>query len=185
MDKFFGEVKLEGGASKRRRPQQGRYEPREPFQSQEPRESSLLISLASRVVRQEEELKILRQDHALIYFMKPGEHTMLSHLYRTAQQFLKKQNENPHWTPGQHPLKAIMAVAVFNELGARLERARKEEEFSSKVKELGWRDPAVGWRFQYWDSAVKQLVEDKSKKPLTDQEVSIHLQTCRSLSSFC
>ena len=61
-----------------------------------------------------------------------------------------------------------MAVAVFNELGARLERACKEEEFSLKVKKLGWRDPAVGWRFQYWDSAVKHLVEDKSKKPLTD-----------------
>ena len=181
------EVKLEGGASKRRRPQQGRYESREQFQfqGQEPRGSSLLISLARQAVRQEEELKILRQDHALIYFMKPGEHTMLGHLYRTAQQFLQKQSKNPHWASGQHPLKAIMAVAVFNELGARLERARKEEEFSSKVKELGWRDPAVGWRFHYWDSAVKHLVEDKSKKPLTDQEVSIHLQTCRSLSSFC
>ena len=174
---------MEGGASKRRRPQPGRHESREQlqFQGQEPRGSSLLISLAKQAVRQEEELKILRQDHALIYFMKPGEHTMLSHLYRTAQQFLKKQNENPHWTPGQHPLKAIMAVAVFNELGARLERACKEEDFSSKVKELGWRDPAGGWRFQSWDSAVKHLVEDKSRKPLTDQEVSVHLQKLAKL----
>ena len=122
---------MEGGASKRRRPQPGRHESREQlqFQGPEPRGSSLLISLARQVIRQEEELKVLRQDHALIYFMKPGEHTMLSHLYRTAQQFLKKQNENPHWAPGQHPLKAIMAVAVFNELGARLERACKEEDF--------------------------------------------------------
>eukprot|EP00439_Symbiodinium_sp_Y106_P046963 s2644_g6.t1 len=184
LDQFFGEVKVEGGASKRRRPQSGHHESQEQIQlsGPEPRgHSSLLISLARQVIRQEEELKVLRQDHALIYFMKPGEHTMLSHLYRTAQQFLKKQSENPHWAPGQHPLKAIMAVAVFSELGARLERACKEEDFSLKIKELGWRDPAVGWRFQYWDNAVKHLVEDKSRKPLTDQEVAAHLQKLAKL----
>ena len=175
---------MEGGASKRRRPQPGHHESREQIQlsGPEPRgHSSLLISLARQVIRQEEELKVLRQDHALIYFMKPGEHTMLSHLYCTAQQFLKKQSENPHWAPGQHPLKAIMAVAVSSELGARLERACKEEDFSLKIKELGWRDPAVGWRFQYWDNAVKHLVEDKSRKPLTDQEVAAHLQKLAKL----
>ncbi|CAE7249285.1 PRP2 [Symbiodinium sp. CCMP2592] len=178
LAEFFGELKQEGAAQKRRRPQSRQY-PRAPhrdhFNEQAPREFSLLISLARQVIRQEEEIKVLRQDHALIFFMKPGEHNMLCHLYRTAQQFQKKQSENPGWTPGQQPLKAIMAAAVFNELGIRLDPACKEEDFALA------RDPAVGWKFQYWDPAVKHLVEDKSRKPITDQEVASHLQKLTQL----
>ena len=37
----------------------------------------------------------------------------------------------------------------------RLDRACQEEDFAQKVKDLGWRDPAVGWRFQCWNPAVR------------------------------
>ena len=170
-----------GTAQKRHRPQGGARELRGNYRDYRDRESSLVISLARQLVRQEEEIKVLRQDHALIFFMKPGDHNMLCHLYRTAQQFQKKQAENPAWTPGQQPLKAIMAVAVFNELGLRLDRACKEEDFAQKVKDLRWRDPAVGWRFQCWNPVVRHLGEDKTRKPITDQEVAAHLQKLTKL----
>ncbi|CAE7367984.1 PRP2 [Symbiodinium sp. CCMP2592] len=184
LEEFFGELKQEGLSQKRRRPHENRQSWNRPHRDhfeQVPREPSLLLSLARQVIRQEEEIKILRQDHALVFFLKPGEHNMLCHLYRTAQQFQKKQSENPGWAPGQQPLKAVMAVALFNELGLRLDRACKEEDFTQKVKELGWRDPAVGWKFQYWDPTVKHLVEDKSRKPLTDQDVATHLKKLTQL----
>ena len=185
LAQFFGAVKQEGHAPKRRRPQGGHREthdhPRDQFQGPAHRESSLVITLARQLVKQEEEIKVLRQDHALIFFMKPGEHNILCHLYHTGQLFQKKQTENPGWKPGQQPLKAIMAVAMFTELGIRLDRACQEEDFAQKFKDLGWRDPAVGWRFQYWNPAVRHLEEDKSRKPLTDQEVAGHLQKLAQL----
>ena len=74
-----------------------------------------------------------------------------------------------------------MAVALFTELGVRLDRACKEEDFAQKVKDSGWRDPAVGWRFQCWSPVVRHLEEDKTKKPLMDQEVAGHLHKLTKL----
>ena len=37
----------------------------------------------------------------MIFFMKPGEHNVLCHLFHTGQQFQKKQAENPGWKPGR------------------------------------------------------------------------------------
>ena len=74
LAQFFGAVKQEGNAPKRRRPKGGYREtrdyPRDQFQETPHRESSLVISLARQLVRQEEEIKVLRQDDALIFFMK-------------------------------------------------------------------------------------------------------------------
>ena len=46
-------------------------------------------------------------------------------------------------------VEARPTTSQFTELGVRLDRACQEEDFAQKVKDLGWRDPAVGWRFQY------------------------------------
>ena len=140
-----------------------------------PRDTSLLLTLARQVIKQDQEIKVLRQDQALIWFMRPGEHNMLCHLYKAAKQFAQKQQDNPTWEPGKHPLKVVMAVALFTELGHRLERACKEEDFSKKVKDLGWRDPAAGWCFQQWNPSLQHLEADKTRTPLTDQQVAQHL----------
>ena len=186
MAEFFGAVKQEqqeGGASKRRRPQYGARDQREYRNSRDqeypvdgrPKDASLLFALARQVIKQDQEIKILRQDHALIWFMRPGDHNILCHLYRTARQFTQQQQDNPKWGPGQQPLKVVMAIALFTELGHRLEKACKDEEFSKKIKELGWRDPAVGWSFQTWNPTLRCLEADSSRTPLSDQQVAQHL----------
>ena len=78
-------------------------------------------------------------------------------------------------------MEARPATSQGAEPGVRLDRACQAEDFSQKVKDLGWRDPAVGWRFQYWNPAVRHLEEDKSRKPLTGQEVAGHLQKLTQL----
>ena len=62
-----------------------------------------------------------------------------------------------------------MAVALFQELGVRLERTCQDDTLAKKIQELGWRDPATGWKFQRWNGTLKCLEEDTAQKPLTDQ----------------
>ncbi|CAE7368000.1 unnamed protein product, partial [Symbiodinium microadriaticum] len=149
---------------------------------QEPQQPDLLITLARQVVKQEEEIKLLKQDHSLVLFFRPGEHTMLGFLYKTAKEFKAKQEANPQWTPGQQPLKAVMALALFTELGNRLQSVCQDQAKATRAKELGWRDPTVGWKYQRWNVQLKALEEDTSRPPLTDTEVATHIQKlCQTL----
>eukprot|EP00439_Symbiodinium_sp_Y106_P071911 s1460_g13.t1 len=68
--------------------------PRDQFQETPRRESSLVISLARQLVRQEEEIKVLRQDHVLIFFMKPGEHNMLLDRACQEEDFAQKEDKS-------------------------------------------------------------------------------------------
>ncbi|OLP76319.1 hypothetical protein AK812_SmicGene43763 [Symbiodinium microadriaticum] len=132
---------------------------------------------------QEEEIKLLKQDHSLIFFLRPGENSMISHLFQTAKSFKAKQAANPQWAPGQQPLKVIMAIAMFKELGARLEALCQDQTRLAQVKEFGWRDPATGWKFQRWNPQLKALEEDNSRSPVSDQMVANNLQKlCQALA---
>ena len=155
--------------NKRRRPPAGSFR-------QEPQQPDLLLTLARQVVKQEEEIKLLKQDHSLVLFFRPGEHTMLGFLYKTAKEFKAKQEANPQWTPGQQPLKAVMALALFTELGNRLQSVCQDQAKATRAKELGWRDPTVGWKYQRWNVQLKALEEDTSRPPFTDKEVAVHIR---------
>ena len=74
-------------------------------------------------------------------FLKPGEHNILHHLFQTAKAFQAKQQSNPTWTPGQLPLKTVMAIALFQELGVRLERTCTEEAIAYKSTGTGLERP--------------------------------------------
>ena len=163
--------------NKRRRPALGQS------RDDMPAHPSLVVSLAKQVIRQEEEIKLLKQDHSLIFFLRPGENSMINHLFQTAKSFKAKQAANPQWAPGQQPLKVIMAIAMFKELGARLEALCQDQTRLAQVKEFGWRDPATGWKFQRWNPQLKALEEDNSKSPISDQMVANHLQKlCQALA---
>ncbi|CAE7334859.1 unnamed protein product, partial [Symbiodinium microadriaticum] len=169
MEEFFGPLNTGNtGAfhllqqpNKRRRPPAGSF--------REPQQPDLLLTLARQVVKQEEEIKLLKQDHSLVLFFRPGEHSMLGFLYKTAKEFKAKQEANPQWTPGQQPLKAVMALALFTELGNRLQLVCQDQAKATEAKELGWRDPTVGWKYQRWNVQLKALEEDTSRPPLDGQ----------------
>ena len=125
-------------------PQQPRRQHRDP----------LLFTLAKTVLKQQEELQVLRQDTAFILFMKPGEHSEMSH--KTAINFKTKQEAEPDWKLGQLPLRMVLAVALFKELTDCLNQVLASQEKLKKAVELGWRDEA-GWRFQRWNPTLKHL----------------------------
>ena len=117
----------------------------------------------------------IRTMHSLVFFLRPGDHNTLHHLYLKGQKYQKEQQESTGWTPAHQPVRTFVAIALFQELGVRLERAQKEENLANKIKALGWRDPSVGWKYQRWDPTVKALVEDSSWAPISDQTAASHL----------
>ena len=55
-------------------------------------------------------------------------------------------------------------------------KRKKTWRTRSRPAALGWRDPAVGWKYQRWDPTVKALVEDSSRAPISDQTAASHRQ---------
>ena len=115
LDEFFGSVRTNNQgvlSNKRRRPPPGITKKHHP-------QPDLLFTLARQVVRQEEEIKLLKQDHSIVMFLRPGEYSMLGHLFQTAKAFKA--------VPGQQPLKTVMALALLTELGPRLQAVCQDQ----------------------------------------------------------
>ena len=92
-----------------------------------------MFTLAKAVLKQQEELQVLRQDSAFILFMKPGETSVMSHLYQTALNFKTKLEADPQWKVGQLPLRMVLTVALFKELTDRLNQTLASQERLKKV----------------------------------------------------
>ncbi|CAE7523074.1 MCAT, partial [Symbiodinium sp. CCMP2456] len=76
----------------------------------------------------QEELRILRQDTAFILFLKPGQDSIMHHLYQTAVTFKAKQEAEPQWQLGQMPLRMVLAIALFKEVTDRLNNTLASQE---------------------------------------------------------
>ena len=61
------------------------------------RRAPLVYSLARLVIRQEEEIKLLQQDTSMVLWLNSGGDSILHHLYTTAVEFKKKQQNEPTW----------------------------------------------------------------------------------------
>ncbi|CAE7947484.1 unnamed protein product, partial [Symbiodinium sp. KB8] len=167
LEEFFGTVKPQVMQNKRRRSvEQPMLHPRNPRHSDD-----LVLTLAKVVVRQEEELKILKQDHSIVMWMKPGEASILNHLFQVAKAYKQKLQENPMWSPDRKTPRTVLAIAVFRELADRLSKVLNSEELLKKASDMGWRDPNTGWPFQRWNPTLKCLEKDPHRAPLSDQTI--------------
>ncbi|CAE7555458.1 unnamed protein product [Symbiodinium necroappetens] len=196
MDEFFGPVKDEGtpnenqdpnkispfalsfGPNKRRRNpfEERTHHPVHPTAHHRGTRDPLVFNLAKTVIKQQEELRVLRQDTALILFFMPGRDTVLNHLYTTAFRFKAKQAEEPTWTLGQQPMRMVLAMALFKELVDRLNSTISSQEKLKRVTDQGWRD-STGWRYQVWNRSTKQLEADPQRAPIPDDKLLDHLAT--------
>ncbi|CAE7296954.1 unnamed protein product [Symbiodinium sp. CCMP2592] len=153
---------------------------RHPFQAPPPRHYNrdpLLYTLAKTVLQQQEELKVLKQDTALVLFLRPGEESVLHHLYKVAAHFKAKQDQDATWQLGQSPLRMVLAVALFKEITDRLTQTVASQERLKKVVDQGWRDTQGGWRYQVWNHKTKQLQQDSSRPPIPEDKLLDHLAT--------
>ncbi|CAE7258493.1 PKAR [Symbiodinium sp. CCMP2592] len=172
--------------NKRRRNPFGEQQPvphnmrRHPFQGPPPRtpvRDPLLYSLAKTVLQQQEELKVLKQDTALVLFLRPGEDNVLHHLYKVAAHFKAKQEQDATWQLGQNPLRMVLAIALFKEVTDRLNQTIASQEKLKRAVDQGWRDPQAGWRYQVWNHKTKQLQVDASRPPIPEDKLLDHFAT--------
>ncbi|CAE6969563.1 unnamed protein product, partial [Symbiodinium sp. CCMP2456] len=176
LSEFFGEVKSEqeGKANKRRRPEEGPQR-RTSRSHNSQSEDSLLVSLARLTLRQEEELLVLKQDHSLILFMRPGKDSVLNFLFQTASLYKQKMKETPTWGVNFQPPRAVLALALFKELANRLETTLGDSAKLKEIKDLGWMDEQGRWKYQVWNASLRHLQEDTDRKPLTTEEIKVIL----------
>ncbi|CAE7251454.1 unnamed protein product, partial [Symbiodinium sp. CCMP2456] len=202
MDAFFGSVHERGGLhplgtenlrsppspfstlvqAPNKRPRHPNEDQRQPprytpFHSQRhPDRDPLVFSLAKQVLKQQEELRILRQDTAFVLFLKPGQDSIMHHLFQAATAFRAKQEAEPQWQMGQMPLRMVLAIALFREITDRLNGTLASQEKLKRVTDQGWRDDK-GWRFQVWNKTLKHLEVDKTRAPIPDDKILDHLAT--------
>ena len=62
---------------------------------------------------------------------------MLPHLYSTAVEFKKQQKDNPKFSLAHVPLRSVLALALFRELGLRLERVLNDSGVDEQRGEQG------------------------------------------------
>ncbi|CAE7257373.1 unnamed protein product [Symbiodinium sp. CCMP2592] len=173
--------------NKRRRDPFGEQRPvpqqnmrRHPFQAPPPRQPNrdpLLYTLAKTVLQQQEELKVLKQDTAMVLFLRPGEDSVLHHLYKVAAHFKAKQDQDATWQLGQNPLRMVLALALFKEVTDRLNQTIASQEKLKRAVDQGWRDPQAGWRYQVWNHKTRQLQVDSSRPPIPEDKLLDHFAT--------
>ncbi|CAE7575091.1 betA [Symbiodinium sp. CCMP2592] len=127
--------------------------------------------------QKKEELKVLKQDTALVLFLRPGEDSVLHHLYKVAAHFKAKQDQDATWQLGQSPLRMVLAVALLKEITDRLNQTIASQERLKKAVDQGWRDSQGGWRYQVWNHKTKQLQTDNSRPPIPEDKLLDHLAT--------
>ena len=171
MREFFGEVKQET-SNKRRRPaeQHQRARATPGSKTQQPTDG-LVTSLARLVLKQEEELQVLKQDHSLIMFMRAGSDSVLNLLYCTATLYRQKQAASPTWGAQFQPPRTVLALALFRELASRIDHVWSDKDRLKEVQSMGWLDTSLHWKYQLWNPTLKCLQEDKERKPVPNEEM--------------
>ena len=118
-----------------------------PYQTQRaPTKNPLVHSLGKAVSRQQEELRVLRQDTAFLIFMKPGQDSMMARLFQVAMQFKAKKEPEPIWQLGQMPVRMVLANGPFHELINGLNQTWQRKKSSNEPK------TRVGEAKKYGDS---------------------------------
>ena len=171
LREFFGEVKQET-SNKRRRPaeQHQRARATPGSKAQQPTDG-LVTSLARLVLKQEEELQVLKQDHSLIMFMRAGSDSVLNLLYCTATLYRQKQAASPTWGAQFQPPRTVLALALFRELASRIDHVWSDKDRLKEVQSMGWLDTSLHWKYQLWNPTLKCLQEDKERKPVPNEEM--------------
>eukprot|EP00439_Symbiodinium_sp_Y106_P029955 s1357_g3.t1 len=161
---------------RRREPFRGNQHPQVPQQSpfqygRLPSRDPLLTTLARAVLRQQEELRVLRQDTSFILFMKPGEDGVMNVLYKAALIDLQGQAGG-----GTHV--AVRSTATPH--GSDYDHVQGTDgslESNAGISELRTKagGTQTGWRFQRWNASLRQL--DSSRPPIPDDRMLDHLAT--------
>ncbi|CAE7350820.1 MCAT [Symbiodinium microadriaticum] len=136
---------------------------------------SLVPTLARLAIKMDEEIRVLKQNTGIVMWMKPGADSVLPHLYNTAVEFKKQQKDNPKFSLAHVPLRSVLALAMFRELGSRLDRLLNTPDLMKAAETRGWRDQS-GWKYQVWNGALRHLEVDREKPTVSDAQMQLVIQ---------
>ncbi|CAE7367016.1 MCAT, partial [Symbiodinium sp. KB8] len=135
----------------------------------------LVPTLARLAIKLDEEIRVLKQNTGIVMWMKPGADSVLPHLYNTAVEFKKQQKDNPKFSLAHVPLRSVLALAMFRELGGRLDRLLKTPDLMKAAETRGWRDQS-GWKYQVLNGALRHLEVDREKPTVSDAQMQLVIQ---------
>ncbi|CAE7035632.1 unnamed protein product [Symbiodinium sp. CCMP2592] len=140
--------------------------------------STILPLILRMLLRQEDELQMLRLDKAFCLFVDPvpGPGCILQALYRISQAWKEQKEQDPSQILA--PLRVVLMEALLTELGNRLKMLPNNKEALDAALKNQWilQDGAtLKWQFQSWDPITAKVIIHPKKQPLLATEVEAKL----------
>ena len=139
------------------------------------------------LLRQEDELQMIRLDKAFCLFVDPvqGDGCILKALFKIAKAWKDKRDQDP---PQVHaPLRMIMLEALLTEMKNRLKLLSENVEAQEMAIKNQWavrQGESLYWQFQSWDPAAAKVILHPKREPILMNTVAERIDEalilCRS-----
>ncbi|OLP95095.1 hypothetical protein AK812_SmicGene22810 [Symbiodinium microadriaticum] len=134
-----------------------------------------ILSLVLRMLlRQEDELQMLRLDKAFCLFVDPvqGDGCILKALFKIAKAWKDKRDQDPPQVNA--PLRLIMLEALLTEMKNRLKLLSENAEAQEMAIKNQWairQGESLYWQFQSWDPAAAKVIIHPKREPILMDKV--------------
>ena len=136
------------------------------------------IRLLSKIVlKQEEQLSLLRRDTQFVLFMRQDDKSILPALMTAAREWQNRQ-EASEGQPMQSSKRTVLLNCLLRELLARVQRIAATEQGRESLKKAEWLQNDNAWAYLRWAPKQRRLVVDDSRAPL------LHDEAVRTLSEL-
>ena len=136
------------------------------------------IRLLSKIVlKQEEQLSLLRRDTQFVLFMRQDDKSILPALMTAAREWQNRQ-ESSEGQPMQSSKRTVLLNCLLRELLARVQRIAATEQGRESLKKAEWLQNDNAWAYLRWAPKQRRLVVDDSRAPL------LHDEAVRTLSEL-
>ncbi|CAE7535458.1 unnamed protein product, partial [Symbiodinium microadriaticum] len=173
----------------KRQGQQGHQAPQQGLAPRGPQlDMRYILPLVLRMLlRQEDELQMIRLDKAFCLFVDPvqGDGCILKALYKIAKAWKDKRDQDPPQVNA--PLRMIMLEALLTEMKNRLKLLSENAEAQEMAIKNQWavrQGESLYWQFQSWDPATAKVIIHPKREPILTRTVEERIEEalilCRS-----
>ena len=134
----------------------------------------ILALVLRMLLRQEDELQMLRLDKAFCLFVDPvqGDGCILKALFKIAKAWKDKRDQDPPQVNA--PLRMIMLEALLTEMKNRLKLLSENAEAQEMAIKNQWavrQGESLYWQFQSWDPAAAKVIIHPKREPILMDKV--------------
>ncbi|CAE7795228.1 unnamed protein product, partial [Symbiodinium sp. KB8] len=165
----------------KRQGQQGHQAPQQGLAPRGPQlDMRYILPLVLRMLlRQEDELQMIRLDKAFCLFVDPvqGDGCILKALYKIAKAWKDKRDQDPPQVNA--PLRMIMLEALLTEMKNRLKLLSENAEAQEMAIKNQWavrQGESLYWQFQSWDPATAKVIIHPKREPILTRTVEERIE---------